>query len=415
MKKILVVLLSVFIVNFYVYAEEINRETVKMQTLKNNLSIASAKLALDNAKQEYNSSFGSFLPQIKFKGNLPCNEFKKNFLRNYSCELEIYFPIFERFETYSTVKAKASEFKSAQTFYDKTVSDELYKADAAYINLMSLYEEIALLKNIKEKKIEDKNMIELKYNSGEINIALLRKTAADFAAAEYNLKAAQRHIETASVQLLQAIGRNDYATILETNERITVSEKLPKKPDYDNLITVIPEFMLAQHKFKSFKIQTLKAKGQWLPSLTGNAQYSVPSWQTNGKWNKYAGLSFSYTIFDGGKRCASTQIVSNNLKIASEELKNTINNLKARAIELYTNLTNAYELVALKTQYLNAAKLYSEISAKEYVNGIISYNNWCQTEEDYFSSQIKLLEAKKEAILKRSEWNAFTGKNLEGK
>jgi outer membrane protein TolC len=415
MKKTLVVLLSIFIANFYVYAEEINRETVKMQTLKNNLSIASAKLALDNAKQEYNSSFGSFLPQIKFKGNLPCNEFKKNFLRNYSCELEIYIPIFERFETYSTVKAKAFEFKSAQAFYDKTVSDELYKAEAAYINLMSLYEEIALLKDIKEKKIEDKNMIELKYNSGEINIALLRKTEADFATAEYNLKAAQRHIEIASTQLLQAIGRNDYATVLETNERITVSGKLLKKPDYDNLITVIPEFMLAQHKFKSFEIQTLKAKCQWLPSLTGNAQYSVPNWQTNGKWNKSAGLSFSYTIFDGGKRCASAQIVSNNLKIASEELKNTINNLKAKAIELYINLTNAYELVALKTQYLNAAKLYSEISAKEYVNGIISYNNWYQTEEDYFSSQIKLLEAKKEAILKRAEWNAFTGKNLKGK
>ncbi len=228
MKKILVVLLSVFTVNFYVYAEEINRETVKIQTLKNNLSIASAKLALDNAKQEYNSSFGSFFPQINFKGNLPLNEFKKNFLRNYSYGLEISIPIFKRFETYSTVKDKASEFKFAQASYDKTVSDELYKADAAYINLMSLYEEIELLKNTKEKKIEDKNIIELNYNSGEINIALLRKTEADFAMAEYNLKAAQRHVETASVQLLKAIGRNDYATILETNERLAISEKLLK-------------------------------------------------------------------------------------------------------------------------------------------------------------------------------------------
>jgi outer membrane protein TolC len=336
-------------------------------------------------------------------------------MRNYSYGLEIYIPIFKKFEIYSTVKAKASEFKSAQAFYDKTVSDELYKADAAYVNLMSLYEEIELLKNIKEKKIEDKNMIEFKYNSGEINIALLIKAEADFATAEHNLKVAQRRIETASIQLLQAMGRNDYTTILEINERIAISEKLPKKPDYDNLITVIPEFIIAQHKFESFKTQTLKAKGQWLPSLTGNIQYSVPSGQTSDKWDKFAGISLSYTIFDGGKRYTSMQIISNNMKIASEELKNTVNNLKAKAIELYINLTNAYELVALKTQYLSAAKLYSEISAKEYANGIINYNNWCQAEEDYFSSQIKLLEAKKEAVLKRIEWNAFTGKSLKGK
>jgi hypothetical protein len=44
-------------------------------------------------------------------------------------------------------------------------------------------------KNIKEK-IENKNTIKIKYNSGEINIALLRKTETDFAMAEYNLKAA---------------------------------------------------------------------------------------------------------------------------------------------------------------------------------------------------------------------------------
>jgi outer membrane protein TolC len=415
MKKILVVLLSVFTVNSYIYAEEINREMVKTQTLKNNLSIASAKLALDNAKQEYNSSFGSFLPQINFKGDWACNEFKKNFLRNCSYGLEIYIPIFKKFETYSTVKSKVFELKSAQAFYDKTVSDELYKADVAYINLMSSYEEIELLKNIKEKKIEDKNMIELKYNSGKINAALLKKTEADFATIEYNLKAAQRYIETASIQLLQAIGRNDYATILETNERIAISGKLPKKPDYDNLITVIPEFIIAQNKFESFKIQTLKSKGQWLPSLTCNIQCSVPSGQTIDKWNNSAGISFSYTIFDGGKRYASMRIASNNLHVASEELKNTFNNLKAKAIELYTNLTNAYELVALKTQYLNAAELYSEISAKEYANGIINYNNWYQTEEGYFSSQRELLGAKKEAVLKRAEWNTFTGKSLKGK
>jgi hypothetical protein len=96
----------------------------------------------------------------------------KNFPRNY--------PFFKRFEIYSTVKAKISNFKSAQAFYGKTVSDEFYKADASYINL------IVVVKEYKRKKIEDKNTTELKYNFDEINIALLRKTESDFAAAKCN-------------------------------------------------------------------------------------------------------------------------------------------------------------------------------------------------------------------------------------
>jgi outer membrane protein TolC len=415
MKKILVVLLSVFIVNFCVYAEEIDRKTVKMQTLKNNCSIAAAKLALDNAKKEYNSSLGSFLPKINFLGNFSCNEFKKNFLRDYSYTLEIAIPLFEGFETYSYVKAKDSEFKSAQSSYNMIVSNELYKADVAYINLMWLYEHIELLKNAKKKRIENKNMIELKYNSGEVNIASLKKAEADFEITEHYLKSAQRYIETASAQLLKAIGRSDYTIILETNERLAPPKKLPKKPDYDDLIADIPEFIIAQHKFKNCKIQTLKAKGRWLPLLTGNIRYFYPSEQTTDKHNNFAGISFFYTIFNGGKRYAYMQTASNNLKIASEELKNTVNNLKARAIELYNNLIDAYELVALKTQYLNATKFHSEISAKEYVNGIINYNEWCSIEKDCFSSQTELLEAKKESVLKRAEWDTFTGKSLKRK
>ncbi|GHT04382.1 hypothetical protein AGMMS5026_03700 [Endomicrobiia bacterium] len=407
MKKIFVVLLSLFIVNFYVYAEAINRKTVKIQTLKNNPSIVAAKLALGNAKQEYNSSLWSFLPKIDFEGNFPSYNVK-----NFS--LKIAIPLFEIFETYSDVKAKASELKSAQASYDKIVSNELYKADVAYINLMWLYEKIELLKNAKEKRTENKNMIEFKYNSGEINIASLRKVEADFAMVEYDLKVIQRYIETASAQLLKAIGRNDYTTILETNERLAISKKLPKKPDYDSLITVIPEFIIAQNKLESCKIQTLKAKSQWLssllPSLTGNIRYCGPSEQET-----TVGILFSYTISNVGKRYAYMQTVSNNLEIASEELKNIANNLKAEAIEHYNNLTNAYELVALKTQYLSVTKLLSEISAKEYVNGIINYEKWYSIEKDYFSSQIELLEAKKEAVLKRAEWNTFTGKSLKGK
>ncbi|BAV58619.1 TolC family protein [Candidatus Endomicrobiellum trichonymphae] len=406
MKKIFVVLLSLFIVTFYVYAEEINKKTVKIQTLKNNPSIAAAKLALDNAKQEYNSSLGSFLPEII--GNFQCND-------DYPYTLEIAIPLFERFEKYSDLKAKASEFKSAQASYARIVSNELYKADAAYINLICLYEKIELLKNAKEKRIENKNMIEFKYNSGEVNIASLRKVEADFAIVEYDLKVMQRYIETASAQLLKAIGRNDYTTILETNERLAISEKLPQKPDYDSLITVIPEFIIAQNKLESCKIQTLKAKSQWLPSLTGNIQLKSRSLRSLLFSQWLPSLKISYTIFNGGKRYAYMQTASNNLKIASEELKNIANNLKAEAIEHYNNLTNAYELVALKTQYLSVTKLLSEISAKEYVNGIVNYEKWYSIEKDYFSSQIELLEAKKEAVLKRAEWNTFTGKSLKGK
>jgi outer membrane protein TolC len=80
-------------------------------------------------------SLSSFLPKINFTGNFLCNELKKDFLRSYSHTLGIDIPLFEGFETYSYVKTKASEFKSTEAS-SMIVSNELYKADAAYINLI---------------------------------------------------------------------------------------------------------------------------------------------------------------------------------------------------------------------------------------------------------------------------------------
>ncbi|MDR0800528.1 MAG: TolC family protein [Endomicrobium sp.] len=415
MKKIFVILLSIFIVNSYVFAEEITRETVKIQTLKNNPSIAIVKLKLENAKQEYISSIGAFLPEINFTSAVS-NDFEKDSSRKYLYTLETSLKLFSGFNTYSNAKVKAFELKAVQAQYDETVSNALYEADAAYIELMWVHEEIKLLKDIKEKRIENKNMIELKYNSGESNIASLKKEKADIATLEYDLKTAQRHIKTASANLLKAIGRNDITSTLETNERLVCPEKLPQEPDYDNLIAAMPEFLIAQHKFDICKTQSLKVKGQWLPllSLQGKISRLGSKWTADNQ-NMTAGISLSFPIFTGGKRYSNTQIFSNNLKIASEELKNIANSLKAEAVKHYNNLTSAYELVAVKTQYLNTTKLQAEIATKEYVNELINYSSWHLIEKDYIISQIELLSAKKNAVLERARWDAFTGKSLKEK
>ncbi|MCA6080312.1 MAG: TolC family protein [Endomicrobium sp.] len=413
MKNFWIVLSSIFIINSYVFAEEITRETVKIQTLKNNPSIAAAKLSLKNAKQEYITSIGAFLPEINFESNALTNNFEKDF--SYSHKLEASLNLFSGFGTYSDVKTNALKLKSAQAHYNKIVSDALYKAAAAYIDLIWAYEKVKLLECIKEKKIESKNMIELKYNSGNCNITSLKKEEADTAIVENDLKTAQRYIKTASSNLLEAIGRNDITSVLETNERLDCLEKLPQEPDYDNLIIAMPEFLMAQYNLDSCKIQSLKAKGQWLPSLHLGGEIPLfDNKQIVCKQNMAAKISLSFKIFTGGERYSKTQIASNNLKIASENLKNTANLLKAEAVKYYNSLLDAYELVAVKTQYLSATKLQAEISAKEYVSGLVNYNNWHSIEKDYILAQIELLDAKKSAASKRVHWDTFTEKESQG-
>ncbi|MCA6071423.1 MAG: TolC family protein [Endomicrobium sp.] len=415
MKKIVTILflLPIMFLGSYGYAEKINKALVDEQTLKNNPSIAVAKLELDNAKQAYYGSFDSFFPEATFSVASSQGISKEQpYGKKYSYGLKTSLSLFSGFQTYNGVKEQAAKVKVAQARYDRAVSDAMCTARLGYVDLMWAYETVGLSVQIRERRIKNKDLIKLKYNSGKADIGSLRIGEADVAMADYSLRKAQRHIETASASLLKAIGRNDDAVILETDEKIFLEQALPK-PDYNSLITTIPEFLVAKYGQDVHKAHNAMIKGQWLPSISifGNMGRISDKWSPDSEdWN--AGIKASYPIFSGGRRYSDVKIASNGLKIASEKLKDEISGLKAKAAQHYNELIDAQEAIETKTYCLGALKLQAEISSKKYVNGLSTYSDWYAIEGNYISSQNELLDVKKDAARLRVKWDKFLGKGF---
>ncbi|MDR1941815.1 MAG: TolC family protein, partial [Endomicrobium sp.] len=183
-----------------------------------------------------------------------------------------------------------------------------------------------------------------------------------------------------------------------------------EKPDYVSLVETLPEFLIARYSLESSKFQTAKTKGAWLPeiSFSASASRSGSQWtpERDG-WN--AGISVSYQLFNGGARYADTKTALNNLKIAEENIKETLNSLKAKAVANYNSLSDAFENIAVRQHYLKASSLQAEISAKKYVNGLSTYQDWYSIENDFINSQKTLLDVKKAAALEMAQWNNFKG------
>ncbi len=409
MKKTILILLVFALCAPLAFGEKINWETIVRQTTEKNPSIKSAELRLENAKQSYNRSLSGFMPSISLSGSASQSERDKNFSRSYSYGLNANLSIFSGFETYNEVKQKSAELKAAQADYDRIISDIAYETATQYINLMWAYETVELSKHIKERRTENKDMIQLKYNSGNVDVGSLRRVEADVELSSYDLKKAQRYIETASAALLKAIGRSDEIT-LETDEKILIADRSLSTPDYAGIITKTPEYMIAQLDIDIYKAQSSKAKGQWWPevSISGGVSRYDNEWAPNKQgWD--AGLSLSYPLFTGGTRYADVQIAANLLKIADQNLKNTTNALRARAISYFNSLTDSFENITTREHYLSASQLQAEISQRKYVNGLSTYQDWYSIENDYISSQKTLLDAKKAAALEKAAWHNFKG------
>ena len=408
MKKLIMTALTIFISASFANAEKITWDKIVSLTKEQNPSIQTAKLKLDNAKLSYDKALSGYLPDVSLGGKASQGESDDKFSRSYSYGLNASLSIFSGFGTYNDIKQKSADLKAAQAAYDRAVSDTAYDAAAQYVNLMWAYETAELSKRILERRTENKDMINLKYNSGNVDIGSLKRVEADVELSSYDLRKAQRYTETASAALMKTIGRKDNA-VLETDERIILNERSVVKEDFNSLITKIPEFLIAQYNINSYEALSAKAKSVWLPEigLSGSLGRSGNEWTPDkNSWN--AGLSISYPLFTG-TRIADTKTAANQLKIAEENLKNVSNQLKASAITNYNNLQDSLENIAAREYYLAASQQQAEISQRKYVNGLSSYQDWYSIENDYISSQRTILDTKRAAALEKAKWHNFIG------
>ena len=267
MKNKILSFLSIIFLAVPVFAEKITWEEIVKQTEEKSPAILSAKLKLDNAQLSYKRSLSGYMPSISASGSASQGEKDKNFSRSYSYGLNANLSIFSGFNTYNEVKIRSAELKAAELTYKRAVSDAAYEAAVQYTNLMWAYETVELLEQIKARRAENKDMINLKYNSGNVDIGSLRRVEADVELASYELRKAQRYIETASASLLKVIGRND-DIILETDERITLEDRSLEKPQYNALVESIPEFLISQYSIDIYKAQSSKSKALYYPKLS---------------------------------------------------------------------------------------------------------------------------------------------------
>jgi len=428
MKKILLfIILSLLFLPALSYAasvEKITWDDIVKQTNDFNPSIRTAKFQLENAKQAYNRALGGFLPDVSLNAaagqsggdsvNQATGQIIANsaFSRNYSYGLNASLSIFSGFDTYNEVKQRSAEMNSAQVSYNRAVSDAAFSVESQYINLMWAYETVDMLRQILERRNENRDMVKLKYDSGNVDEGSLKRVEADVELASFNLKQARRYVETASAALLSAIGRND-DVILNTDERIALKERELNRPDFNTLLSVIPEFQIAQYGVDSYRAQLSRTKSQWWPQLSaaGSLSRYNNEWAPNKTgWN--VGLSLSYPLFSGGATVADTNISSNLLKIAEENMKKVITSLRASAISYYNNMSDSVEIVSVREFYLNAAQLQAEISSRKYVNGLATYQEWYQIESDYISSQISFIDSKRNAASSKAQWYNFLGQGF---
>ena len=377
------------------------------QAAKNNYEIKSAAKQTEAAQWSYYKSYSSFLPQLSAtaatgqttSGTLAATA------NSVSYGLSVSQSLFTGLANYySNLSAKADYdyYISAQ---QKAEADLYYQLRQAFVDLSIADENILVYKQILERRQNNSDFIELRYETGREDKGSLLRTKADAADAAYNLAAAERARSLARLKLSQLVSAE-----VDKAEG-AVSANIPGATDYEQLLLNAPAYKMSLKQLEKYELSYKQTVSEFLPSvsLSGSYRKSGTDWGSVSDSNSVS-LNLSYSFFPGGANVADRVIAGVQYDKAWQDFQNGKDGLRYSIESAYRDLKDAVEAEAIARQSLAASALRAEIARTKYLNGLMTYDSWDIIENEYINAQRTLLTRKKAALYAEAGWyNSYGG------
>ncbi|MFH1368955.1 MAG: TolC family protein [Elusimicrobiota bacterium] len=407
MKKFQLILLF-FLAAAAAGADELTWQDVLAEAKAKNPALKKSEESLKQARLGYYSAYTDFLPKLSASaGTSQSKSGSSDMQRNYSYGLSGSISLFSGFAGVAGLKSKETALRISEANYARTLADTVYQLKNSFLNLLWAQETANLSSQILNKRKENFEMVELKYDSGTEDKGSLMRVEADRLQAEFDLDKARRNLRSASLQLVKAIGRDDFEIVIVTG---TFEVSDPGSPDLKELAEKTPEYTAAKLSVEKSNYDLISARSGFYPdlSLSASTSKSGSEWEPqNSGWN--LGLSLSYSFFPGGKNIIDAKIAKSSKLESEESLKQTRQQLAVSIDSALNSFINSARNVAVSVKYLNASEEQSRITATKYINGLASYLEWYSAENDHINSMRSFLNSKRDAALQEANFKKVAG------
>jgi outer membrane protein len=374
---------------------------------QNNPELRSASKQAEAAQWSLYRSYSSFLPQLSANASTgqSTSGTPAATANSSSYGLSVSQNIFSGLSNYYSAQSARASYDYYQAALQKAEADVFYQLRQSFVDLALADENVTLYKQIFERRKNNSDLIELRYDSGREDKGALLRTQADQADAAASVTAAERAQALAGLKLSQLIS----AEAAKAEGDLTANRVAA--PDYGKLLAAAPANTMNLKQLERSEIALRQTIGEFLPSvsLSGSYRKSGTDWPPTSASNSWS-LSLSYSLFPGGANIADRVIYAAEYDKAKQDFQNASNELRYSLQSAYQTLLDALEAEKTAKLSLDAASLRAEIARTKYINGLVSYDEWDRIENDYISAQRNLLSRKKSALYAEAAWfNSYGG------
>ena len=251
----------------------------------------------------------------------------------------------------------------------------------------------------------------MRFESGRENIGSLNLSKAYLAQAKYEHLQAMNSLQVYQSQLAQVLGVEE-SSELNVNGDIplnTPPAETTSKMDFKNLAKTIPESKKAQFNELSAMATLDLSKSSFYPSL--NLTQSIDSYDHQSKlshgWS--LGATITLPLFEGGKDYYAYKSSSENYRSAAMTRKNTEEVSLTKLKNAYTNYIEGVMKLEVDQAFVVASESRERIAKAQYNNGLISFIDWDNIENDLIVRQKSLLQTQKDRVSAEAGWELVAG------
>jgi outer membrane protein TolC len=384
------------------------------QAVKSNPELVSAQEALKQSEADKRITQSAALPDISvgMQGSTSDTASQPQ-TDSYSYSLTGRQLLFDGFKTSKDIDEAQANISAFGYNYAVVSSDVRLDLRTAFVELLRAQELISLTTVIAERREQNLELVNLRYEAGREHKGSLLTAEADLARAQFEITRAERSVSLAQRQLVKGLGFDKGKPIKVTGP-FAIQEEYEAKPDLASLADTTPflKELIAQKEASRFNLES--AKADFFPRVFLNSQVgrSSSDWPPDGsEWS--AGVSVSVPLFEGGSRIAGVSKAKSRVRQAEADERSGRDSVLVTLEGAWKDFQDTVANLTVQKKFLHAAEERAKIARAQYENGLISFDDWIIIEDNLVNARKSYLNAQADVMLAEAAWIQAQGGTIE--
>ena len=320
--------------------------------------------------------------------------------------------LFDFGKTKTAVDIAVTEYDASRYELQSSINDIIYNVKSAYYNVIFAQHQVDVYK----KTIED---FELQLRSAQKFFSIGKKPKIDVAIAEYNagnaklnLVKATNTLETAKVELANALGLPKFSNFELTDELPSVKYSAELEELLEHAFSTRPDLLSYEKQVEAYLLSARLAKRQFTPNLTADG---VAAYNTNDsvRSSQYSvGVNLSYSGMNLMELKQEYDIAMKSYKKSLADYESLKQQVYMQVKQGIINLDNSVESVKQATMNVSQAQAQHYHATGRYNGGVGDAIEIKDAENTYLNAQLEYYGALLDYNLYVAELERYIGHPL---